>query len=150
MKESDYHKIIIESFRDAGGFAYKIADSPRGNTSKRPFDIFAVWQGNAYYIEVKMIDWKKDLVFDLGLLADHQIESLRIVRKNDSNNIKSLVAYALEYQGAGCIYFFDISVLVKLEKYAWDKDLPYSLVLKKRIDVRRIEVIDEYSYTNVR
>lgn len=103
MTEKSFYPIIINSFENAGGWAYKIPDFPisyiKNNEKirflkKKPLDIVAVISGVSYYIEAKFS--RGVTGFSPSKMADHQMEALQKIRDNqsfDNSSIRPMVFY---------------------------------------------------------
>lgn len=86
MKEANLNHDIVSLFKSHGAFSLKIPDPNQAavlSASKRPFDGFARFPPpvNDFWFESKLIK-NKITAFDLGRIEDHQLDSLRQIKRN--------------------------------------------------------------------
>ena len=147
MKESDFVRIINNSIKAAGGFSYKIPDTPfipnnpMRFTGKKPFDIIAFLWFDVWVIEVKFSRGING--FSGKILRPHQEESLTQIDKIAlPGKTHSVVIY-------GCysprkikrIYIFDIWYVVRnrITKLMLIKELPFMKIKKGLFDATQME-----------
>jgi hypothetical protein len=90
MKESAYLTHLRGRFleRHPDGFWYKIPDSMGVDGQKRPYDVYAFYDGNFLAIEGKMHKTIKPFYF--SSIRPHQIYNLRKVHRNKGDAYVSL------------------------------------------------------------
>lgn len=98
MKESDFVRIINNSIKAAGGFSYKIPDTPfipnnpMRFTGKKPLDVISVINNKIYFIEAKFNRGING--FSEKILKPHQQENLLKIWTNKPGGYSySLIAY---------------------------------------------------------
>lgn len=135
MKEKDFVTIINNSIYAFGGFSHKISDSPfiPGNekmrfTKKKPFDIIACLDGDAFYIEVK---YKRGICgFSDTILSSHQKENLILINDNrcKNDNIYPVLFYICYIpRKIKRLYIFHIEYLIenKISKVQLENNFPF-------------------------
>ena len=146
MKESDFVRIINNSIKAAGGFSYKIPDTPfipnnpMRFTGKKPFDIISVFNDTVWIIEAKYSRGIKG--FNEKILKPHQKEALELINNNRLRRLYSVMIY-------GCylpreikrIYIFHITLFQagfrKTKKELLQ--LPYLQIKKNLFNAKKME-----------
>ena len=147
MKEKDFVTIINNSIKAAGGFSYKIPDTPfipnnpMRFTGKKPFDCISVLYPYAWYIEAKYSNGICG--FSDRILREHQKENLLKVYENndDYGIIKPVVIYACYIpRQIKRIYIFHITRIIdnKITKKQLINDLKY-LPIKKTEYMKKVK-----------
>lgn len=154
MRESDFNRIIAKSFEARNGFGYKIPDPPKEialRSGANPFDGMAAIDGSAYWWETKLN--KGYSAFAFSKIRDHQIEALRGIHENVTDNQYPIVIWAVyEPRKTKKLFVFDIAYIIariengdksikKKEVEQFEKDGLFVEVNKEDVDVTKFKKV---------
>jgi len=135
------NRILVSSFNQAG-WGYKIPDPPQTvavTSSKRPFDVIAVNDEKAYYIESKLIKGMHT-AFNLSNIREHQIENLMRIRNNYMDAQALIAVFYWVPRKVFDVLFFDIEFV-------------NNLLMEGTVSIKKkqiLEYLDEGKYLSVK
>lgn len=141
MKEKNFVTIINNSIKAAGGFSYKIPDSPfipedvrMRFTGKKPFDIIASIDFGIWFIEAKFS--RGICGFSEKILRPHQKDNLLLIDSTRPPEFVYPVVFYCCYipRQIKRIYIFHIQRIIagKISKKELENDFPYLCVQPTR------------------
>jgi len=145
MKESIFANEIKKACSTFDCFYYKIPDAygMARFSPPKPFDAFVVYKGKYYAFEYKMV--KSQTAFAFSRVRPHQIDNLMKVWKNGG---EAFIVINYRMKSFNKVFCIPIITLIEIIKKSERKSIPFNLMEKYSIEIRKKKTWDVESFLN--